>query len=128
MDIFDHQPQRAENNKHNPYKKLSYTDKAEVRFDLTYKNSDDNITIYVFTEEDEKTIREEIGLHDLIDKLNSGMELEFLNCYNGNDSVLFKCWLWFEEEPYHKECVLIISADDITYYWDQMYVENTDTW
>lgn len=118
----------GENNKQNPYGKLSYTDKAEVRFDLTYKNPDDNITIYVFTEKDEKTIRETIGLHDLIDKINSGMELEFLNCYNGNGSVLFKCWLWFKEEPYHKECVLIISADEITYYWNHMYEECTDTW
>lgn len=104
----------------NPHGEPMYTDKSEVRFHLLYNDINNDITIYIFTNEGEKTFREELSLDEFVKMINSGSaEIEFLYEYKGYRDVIFECWLWFEEEPYHKECVLIISTDDIKYCWNE---------
>ena len=115
----------SEHNKYNNYNKTAYTDESEVKFKLLSKKVEANITIYTFSETDNKniSIREEIPFTQFADSINNGMELEFLYSYSGYNSFIYECWLWFNEEPYHKECVLIISADDVKYFWNNIFVD-----
>ena len=75
------------------------------------------------TEEENKSVREEISLAEFADMMNNGAELEFINLYKGDSAYLFDCWIWFKNEPYHKECEIIISAYELTYYWNELYIE-----
>lgn len=112
----------SENNINNFHKKLSYTDESEVKFRIL----NEDITIYIFTNtnEENKAIRESVPLDIFAEKINGGMELEFLYSYKGYQSFIFECWLWFNNEPYHKECVIIISADQVTYNWNTLFTDN----
>ncbi|MDE6434699.1 MAG: hypothetical protein K2L07_10795 [Lachnospiraceae bacterium] len=116
----------SERNIHNSNKKLSYTDESEVKFKALYEDIESNITIYVFTDtnEENKTIREFIPLDTFVEEINGGMELEFLYSYKGYQSFIFECMIWFDNEPYHKECVIIISADEVVYSWNTLYAED----
>lgn len=117
----------SECNRNNYNKKLSYTDESEVKFKMLDEDIESGITIYVFTDIDEenKTIRESIPFNIFVEQINSGMELEFLYEYKCYRSFIFECWLWFDEEPYYKECMIIIFADEITYSWNTLYVEDS---
>ena len=105
-------------------KKLSYTDKSEVIFKTLY-HTDTDVTVYIFSETDKEdtAIRKSISAKQLAEMVNSGMELEFLYSYKGYQSYIFECWLWSDTEPFHKECVIIISADDVLYNWNVLYAE-----
>ena len=111
-------------NKDNDKRKLSYTDMSEAKFKILYND----IIIYIFTETDDKdkAIRETISLDTLMEKINGGMELEFISVFKGYQSYIFVCWLWFDFEPYHKECEIILSADKETYYWNTIFTD--DEW
>lgn len=111
----------GENHANNYLKKTVSTDKSKVDFHLACKNEDD-VTIYVFTEEKNgKTIREEYDLKNFISCINNGTyELEFLYPYKGYNSIIFCCYIWFDEKPYSKECELVISTSKIVYYWNQL--------
>lgn len=39
-------------------------------------------------------------------------------------TFVFECWLWFDKKPYHKECVIILSADELTYFWNNLFVDD----
>lgn len=116
------------NHRNNLSKKSSYTDESEVKFKLLDEDIESNITIYVFTDtnEENKTIRESIPLEIFAEDINGGMELEFLYSYKGYQSFVFECWLWFDDEPYHKECVIIISADEVTYSWNTLFLPQVE--
>ena len=114
----------SEKNRNNYNKKLSYTDKSEVIFKTLY-HTDADVTVYIFSETDKEdtAIRKSISAKQLAEMVNSGMELEFLYSYKGYQSYIFECWLWSDTEPFHKECVIIISADDVLYNWNVLYAE-----
>ena len=114
----------SEKNRNNYNKKLSYTDKSEVIFKTLY-HTDTDVTVYIFSETDKEdtAIRKSISAKQLAEVVNSGMELEFLYSYKGYQSYIFECWLWSDTEPFHKECVIIISADDVLYNWNVLYAE-----
>ena len=114
----------SEKNRNNYNKKLSYTDKSEVIFKTLY-HTDADVTVYIFSETDKEdtAIRKSISAKQLAEMVNSGMKLEFLYSYKGYQSYIFECWLWSDTEPFHKECVIIISADDVLYNWNVLYAE-----
>lgn len=99
--------------------KLYYTDKSEVQFKLTFK-PEASVTIYAFIWNIDKMIREDISLKDFIDRINSGMEFEFLDCYHNDREFLFKGYLWHDASA---ECEIIISADKVTYYWNDIFTD-----
>lgn len=115
----------TEKNENNFHKKLCYTGKAEVGFMTLSKDIDQDLTVYIFTETENarRTIRDEIPFAEFAQMLDSGMKLEFLYTYKGYRSYVFECWLWFDSEPYHKECVIMISADETVYKWNELFVE-----
>lgn len=106
--------------------KLYYTGASQVDFSLLY-SADCAITIYIFTENNGETLRTEYTVEDFMRQLNTdGYSLEFLYAYIGVQTFRFDCWLWFEDEPYHKECELIISAESVTYQWNEMYEKDAE--
>ena len=116
----------SENSEYNHLGKLAYTDGSEVRFDLPDKKAEADITVYVYSKSDAGniSIREEIPFRKFAEDINSGMELEFLYSYTGGGSFIFNCWLWFDAEPYHKECELIIFADEVRYFWNNLFADD----
>lgn len=103
---------------------LFYTDKAQVNFPLLY-SSDVAVTIYIFIEKNGKVIREELTIEEFMHQINNKLcSLEFLYSYIGYQTFKFDCWIWFDEEPYHKECELTISSKEMVYQWNNMYKES----
>ena len=115
----------TERNAYNFHKKLCYTGRSEVGFKTLSNDIEQDLTVYIFTETDteRKAVREEISFTEFYQMLDSGMKLEFLYAYKGYRSYVFECWLWFDDEPYHKECVIIISAEGSVYKWNELFVE-----
>lgn len=110
--------------KDNVNEKLFYTDEGQVNFTLLYA-ADVAVTIYIFTEKNGKTIREELKIEEFIHQINSNLcSLEFLYSYIGYQTFKFDCWIWFDKEPYHKECELVISAQEMSCQWNNMYEES----
>lgn len=97
----------------------NYTDtgSSELCFTLSY-DPENAVTVYIFTEKDNMTIRENIPLSDFTDMINGGCRLEFLYSSKGDETNIYRCWLWSDKNPYHKECMLIISADNMIYRWE----------
>ena len=99
-----------------------YSDRSELRFELE-DNAEYDVWVYVFDKTDGRTVREEISVNKLMDMVNSGMELEFISEYQGYNTKLYECWLWFDKEPYHKECVLKIYGNAVSYHWNELFAE-----
>ena len=98
------------------------TGKAEVEFAI---DSDRGVTVYMFLNEKEQTIRKEYTLPELIIKINSKeWILEFAYRYDGYKEVLYKCWIWENRGPCSFECELWISIkEDTVFRWDQPAVQ-----
>ena len=100
--------------------KTDRTGESEVKFLL--ENGDEyDVTLYVFEEREQETVREEWELDKFMECINKkNCALEFLYQYKGYHSMIIECWLWFDEEPYHKECELKLSLKDVEYYWNHL--------
>lgn len=98
----------------------SYSDRSELRFELD-DNAEYDVGVYIFTKENNKTVREEMTVFRLAELVNSGMELEFISEYTGYNTVLYECWLWFDKEPYHMECTLKIYKKSMSYHWNELF-------
>lgn len=105
--------------KRNNKSRLYYTDKSEVQFELTLR-PENSVTVYVFIWNGEKMFRENLSLKDFIDRVNSGMAFEFLDCYRNDREFLFKGSLLDDRSA---ECEIIISADKVTYYWNNFFTD-----
>lgn len=79
----------------------------------------DGIKVYIFREDKSgKTIREDWS-DNFINAVNSGeFEFEFINVLKGYHRILFRGWVWFDEEPYHSECEIELHTDDILFFWN----------
>lgn len=102
------------------------TDYAQVNYHIMYEEID-GITFYIFKEgKNGKVIREEWEAENFINAVNSGsFRVEFVTQYKSFQSVLFKCWVWFEQEPYHYECEIILHTDKEEYKWNQLRYDCT---
>ena len=55
------------------------------------------------------------------DAVNCGdYRVEFITQYKSYQSILFKCWVWFEKSPYYYECEIILHTEKVTYKWNQL--------
>ena len=93
------------------------TGKAEVEFAIDPMRG---VTVYLFEESKEQTIRRECSLEQMIEKINRReWELEFAYRYDGYEEVLYKCWIWENSEPWTFECELWIGTkEDTVFRWD----------
>ena len=93
------------------------TGKAEVEFTIDLLRG---ITVYQFIESDKQTIRTELDIKLLIEKINSKeWELEFLYRYDGYQQILYECWIWENIGTQTYECELWIGTKtDAVFRWD----------
>ena len=107
-------------NPENGFHKTVRTDMAVVKLFLDSKDEED-ITVYVFEEKYKKTFRQEWQLSKLMEYVNNkNYTIEFLYQYNGYHSMIIECWLWSKKKPYHQECEIKVSFQDVKYYWNEL--------
>ena len=100
---------------------LVRTDFSRVEYSLT-DGKDYDVTIYVFQRAFKKrTVGTEWMLDELIDNINLGKcKLEFLYQYLDYNTRMVECVLHFDKKPYHKWCIMKISAPEVSYYWNNL--------
>ena len=83
---------------------------------------DYDVTVYVFEKTFfKKVIRIEWTIQKLLNKINSGKcRLEFLYQYIDGDSRIVECELKLDKKPYRHECIMKISATEVSYYWNNL--------
>ncbi|MCM1237257.1 MAG: hypothetical protein NC489_44885 [Ruminococcus flavefaciens] len=102
-------------------RKFFDTDGAWVTFPLLAPDFIET-TVYIFTKEDGKVFVEEYDEGELLRLVNEkSYSLEFITEYSGYRVFRFECYLWFDEEPYHKECEIIIAAEKMLCRWNEMH-------
>jgi len=101
--------------------KLVRTDFSKVEYTLT-DGKDYDVTVYVFQSSvGKKTVRTEWTLRELVNNINAGKyKLEFLYQYVEYHSRIVECELKRNKKPYHQECMLKISASEVSYYWNHL--------
>lgn len=79
----------------------------------------DGITVYIFREDKSgKTIREDWS-DNFVNAVNSGeFEFEFVSVFKSYHRILFKGYVWFDNEPYDAECEIELHTDDIIFFWE----------
>ncbi len=97
------------------------TDFSKVEFTLE-DGEDYDVTVYVFEKTFfKKVIRIEWTIQKLLNKINSGKcRLEFLYQYIDGDSRIVECELKLDKKPYRHECIMKISATEVSYYWNNL--------
>ena len=97
------------------------TDLSKVEYTLE-DGEDYDVTIYVFKKTIfKKTIRTEWTVQKLINSINSGKcKLEFRYQYVDYNSRIVECVLRFDRRPYCQECIMKISAPEVSYYWNNL--------
>lgn len=97
------------------------TDFSKVEYTLE-DGEDYDVTIYVFKKSCfKKIIRIEWEIQELINKLNAGKcKLEFLYQYLDYNARIVECVLRFDKKPYYQECIIKISAPEVSYYWNNL--------
>ncbi len=98
-----------------------YTDCSQVDFPIADKDIN-GIEIYIFSKRKSgEIIREARKVQSFINDVNSGKyEVEFITQYKSAYSILFKCWIWFDNEPYHSECEIILNSNNGVYLWNNL--------
>ena len=110
-------PNHPENN----LSEIVKTDVSRVEYTLR-DGKDYDITIYVFEKAfGKKIIRSEWTVQKLVNEINTGKyKLEFLYQYLNEYARIVECELHFDKAPYHKECLMWISAPEVGYYWNRL--------
>lgn len=111
-----------DNDRPNGKDRVLDTDQSRMDVRLLSDDPACDFTFYVFVPKKHgKVVRKEFSLKKLMRKINEkGRTLEFLYVYQGYDSIVFECELWFKKRPYSRECVMIISTDDVIYRWNNI--------
>lgn len=100
---------------------LVRTDFSKVEYTLE-DGADYDVTVYVFKKNlFKKTIRVEWTIQELINNINNGKcKLEYLYQYVDYSSRIVECELKLNKKPYRQECILKISAREVSYYWNNL--------
>ena len=100
---------------------LVRTDHSKVEYTLE-DGEDYDVTVYVFKKSfSNKVIRTEWTVQELVYKINTGKcKLEFLYQYIDYNSRIIECELKFDKKPYQQECIMKISAPEVSYYWNNL--------
>ena len=100
---------------------LVRTDFSKVEYTLE-DGADYDVTVYVFKKNlFKKTLRVEWTIQELINNINNGKcKLEFLYQYVDDNSRIVECELKLNKKPYRQECILKISAPEVSYYWNNL--------
>ena len=84
----------------------------------------DSTTVYIFNQKNGETIRGKISINSLIEFIISEhANLEFIYVFRetqGFRKYSFECVLWSDKMPFHKECILSVNANELSYYWNKV--------
>lgn len=99
------------------------TGKGEVEFHTVYPDMHCNIYVDIFewrteNEDDCVALRRNLPFEEFVKLMNSGMKIEFLKEYKGYQSYLYECDLFGCGKYGDIEATITISADSITYRWN----------
>lgn len=97
------------------------TSSSQVDFTIIDEEID-GIEIYVFRKKrNGMVIREDWEPVNFINAVNAGdFKIEFITQYKSYQSFLFKCWVWFNKEPYHSKCEIILHSGSVLYRWNDL--------
>lgn len=100
--------------------KIVLTDLSQVDFQIG--KGIDQIEIYIFQKTKNGTIiRDQWEPMNFINAVNTeDFKLEFITQYKSYQSFLFKCWVWFDKEPYHSECEISFFSENVSYRWNEL--------
>ena len=101
--------------------KLVRSDFSKVEYSL--ENGEDyDVTVHIFKKSFwKKTIRIEWTVQELVNKINAGKcKLEFLYQYIDYNSRIVECELIIDKKPYRQECIMKISAPEVSYLWNNL--------
>lgn len=91
------------------------TDCSQVDFEII----DDEIEIYVFEKENGRVLREQWEIQSFGKAVNDkDFKVEFIDRYNGTETVLFKGFIHFDRVPFRKECEIILHIVNEKYMWN----------
>ena len=104
---------------HNESGNTVRTDCAQVDFHII---DAEEVSVYLFKPSVTGAIvRTEWELDRFMQAVNDGKyQVEFIDAYQGYQSQLFKCWVWFDRKPYHYECELLLPCEEATYRWNRL--------
>ena len=77
------------------------------------------IEIFIFRETEHGTIREDWSDTFCDAMRENGFEFECVTTYYAYRRILIKGYVWFNEEPYHRECEIALSADRRIFSWNE---------
>lgn len=99
--------------------KIVKTGPSEVKYRILDKDIN-GVDFYVFTEKKRRNaLRVSWGLENFLSAVNGGaFQVEFITQYQSWQSVLHKCWIWFDRG--HKECEIILQTDQTLWCWDEL--------
>lgn len=109
----------------NHSEKIVRTGRAKIEFQIIDEEIN-GVTCYIFkVSRGGKVIREEWEMCNLINAVNNGtFQIEFIDEYEGYQSRLYKCWIWFGVKPYHYECEIILHNENIAYFWNELQYDH----
>lgn len=80
----------------------------------------DGISIYIYRENSSGEVIREDWTDNFISAVNDGsFEFEFVTTYRSYQHILFKGYVWFDNEPYSMECEIELHIDQISYMWNE---------
>lgn len=109
----------------NGFNAIVRSDASKVDYHMSEKRLD-ALCVSIFTKtKARKALKEKWAPRDFIQAVNSGLfSVEFIEAYRNNESLAFKCWIWFGKEAQHKECELSLCTDKVTYCWNKLCPES----
>ena len=59
-------------------------------------------------------------------QINNGRwQFEFVDELYAWHTAVFNGWLWFDKKPYHLECQLQLSFEDMIYSWNKIWEDRS---
>lgn len=113
-----------ENHPENPTGEVVKTDAAKVAFSVLDEGTD-GVTVYTFGKTKRgRSVRKEWPLADFMKTVNNGTyRVEFVGQYEGYQSRLYTCYVYFDKRPWCRECQIWIHTDKVTFCWNQIREE-----
>lgn len=95
------------------------TGPSEVKYRILDEDID-GADIYVFTEKKRRNaLRVSWEPENFLSAVNGGaFQVEFITEYRSYQSILHKCWIWFQQGSRYKECEMILHTDSSRYCWN----------
>lgn len=98
--------------------KMAATDKAQI---VLKQASFDGIML-----KNSESFSDELTTEGFINKITSSeWEFEVIDeIHERNNQVVYVGWIWFDREPFHVDCEIRFSFEEMEYCWNELAQEN----